>query len=60
MKIRENVKDRELIFTRVIVGDGKITIPKFLRELLRLQPGDEVTLQILEVNRITRHRNLED
>lgn len=37
------------IFTNPVVGDGKVTIPKHIREVLGIERGDLVEVQILRV-----------
>ena len=48
MSVRD-LRMEEVIFVRKVVGDGKITIPKELRELYDIEVGDQVKVQILEV-----------
>lgn len=45
----KDLRDEEVIFVRKVVGDGKITIPKELREVYDIEVGDQVKVQILEV-----------
>ena len=45
----KNLREEEVIFVRKVVGDGKITIPKELREVYGIEIGDQVKVQILEV-----------
>ena len=44
-----DLKDKDVIFVRKVVGDGKITIPKNYREIYGIEIGDQVKVQILEV-----------
>lgn len=48
----KDLKDEDVIFVKKVVGDGKITIPKELRELYNIEIGDQVKVQILEVIKI--------
>ncbi len=38
-------------FTGMVVGDGKITIPKEIRELLNIKQGDLIEIKIVRVHR---------
>lgn len=55
MSVRD-LRKEEVIFVRKVVGDGKITIPKELRELYDIEVGDQVKVQILEIIKAKKRR----
>jgi len=57
MSVKDLRKD-EVIFVRKVVGDGKVTIPKELRELYDIDIGDQVKVQILEVIKIDEKKKI--
>lgn len=52
----KDLRKEEVIFVRKVVGDGKITIPKELREIYDIDIGDQVKVQILEVIKTKKRR----
>ena len=47
---------KETIFTAYVRGYGKLTVPKTVRDSLRIEDGDLVECKITKVNRRKRAR----
>lgn len=44
------MSEKEPLFTSQVIADGRVTIPRHVREKLGIKEGDVVTLLIISIN----------